>query len=376
MEYRWIRAIDKFKDIASDWDEALIASGEDNPFLLSDFIITWWKFYSSNRKLMIFAGYDNSRVVSGMPLCITKRGFRNILEHTGAQTANLTHYFTFKAQPDFMDSFFLALKNNNEWDIFILSRVLESHALISQFRSLGAKGLKCSSSPAGFDGLIDLSKGYDFVLNNLPERLRRYLQSCRKKASLKGELKLDKISGSRGVSELFSEFREMSRKSFRLRGTFSAFEDSRYSDFFSSLLEVFDRRERLDAHRLSAGDKTLAISFGYRFGKGFKWILTAFNPDFQELRPGHILIAALIRESISRGDPYFDMYYGGELFYKQQWCNKMMPLKKVTIYRDNLLNRIYIGSENGLRSNRLFMYLAKNIYNFIRLKKYNAKKNN
>ena len=202
------------------------------------------------------------------------------------------------------------------------------------------------------------------------------MQSGKKKASLMGELKLDKISGSRGVHKVLSEFRDMSRKSFRIRGTLSAFEDNDYSDFFAGLFEGFDKKNRLDAHRLSAGDKTLAISFGYRFGKGFKWILTTFNPDFQELRPGHILIDALIQESIARGDPYFDMYYGGELFYKQQWCNKMLPLKKVVVYRDNLLNRLCVGLENGLKSSRLFMYLAKRIYNFIRLKKYNDNKDN
>lgn len=375
MEYRWITEINRFKEISAEWDKALMACGEDNPFLLSDFIVTWWKYYFPNRKLRIFVAYDNGLVVSGIPLYITRKGIRNILGHVGGHTANLTHYFSLKEQFKFINNLLSYLKEDKEWDIFVLERVLESTPIISQCRSLNVKGLRCDIVNAGFDGLIDLTKGYDFVRNNLSERLRRYLESGKKKALLMGELKLNKISAGESVQKIFSEFRQMSIKSFRARGTFSAFEDNNYSDFFSELFETFHKNGRLDAHRLSAGDKTLAISFGYRFESGFKWVLTAFNPRFRELRPGHILIDRLIQEAITNRDPYFDMYYGGESFYKQQWCNKMLPLKKVTVYHDNLLNRFYINLENLLRSNRLLMSSAKKIRNFIMVKKFNISKN-
>lgn len=375
MEYRWIIEINKFKDIAAEWDDTLIVSGEDNPFLLSDFIVTWWKHYSSKRKLMVFVAYDNGRIISGIPLCISKKGIRNLLGHVGGHTANLTHHLSINKQFNFMDYLVSSLKDNKEWDIFILERVLEDSPIISQCLALRTEGLKCDIYDAGFDGVVDLTKGYDFVVDNLSERLRRYLQSGKKKALIMGELRLNKISGDQNVRNLFAEFREISIKSFRMRGAFSAFEDNNYSFFFAELFEVFDKKGGLDAHRLSAGNETLAISFGYRFGKGFKWILTTFNPDFYELRPGYILIDALIQESIANGDPYFDMYYGGEVFYKQQWCNKMLPLKKIIVYRDNPLNRFCIGLEKGLRSNRLFIYPAKKIYNFIQVRKYNTQKN-
>lgn len=375
MEYRCIIEINKFKDIAGQWDKALIASGEDNPFLLSDFIVTWWKYYHAGKKLIIFTGYDNGRLVCGIPLCIVRKGARNILGHVGAHTANLTHYFSLKEGFNFMENLLVSLRDNREWDILVLDRVLDSNAIISQCRDLSSDRIRCHINNAGFDGIIDLTRGYDFVMHNLSDRLRRYLQSGKKKALLMGELRLQVVSGSQGVRRIFSEFRDMSIRSFRARGALSAFERNEYSDFFAELLEVFSANVRLDAHRLCAGDNTLAISFAYRFGKGFKWVLTAFNPDFSGLRPGHILIDALIQEAIAKGDPYFDMYYGGELFYKQQWCNKMLPLKKVTVYRDNLLNRLYIGLENGLRSNRLVMYPAKKIRNFITLNKSNTGKN-
>ena len=42
---RWIENIDIFIKIKDDWDKAIDLSNTNNPFLLSDFIINWWKIY-------------------------------------------------------------------------------------------------------------------------------------------------------------------------------------------------------------------------------------------------------------------------------------------------------------------------------------------
>jgi CelD/BcsL family acetyltransferase involved in cellulose biosynthesis len=152
---------------------------------------------------------------------------------------------------------------------------------------------------------------------------------------------------------------ELSLASFRARKDISAFEDESYRGFFRDILVGFETRGRLDAHKLVAGSHTLAVSFGYRYGSGFKWILTAYNSEFSVLRPGHILLDFLIQDSIARGDLRFDMYYGGEIFYKQQWCNKMEPLKQIGIYRRNPFNKAVIGVEKKFRSNKMLLGIAR-----------------
>ncbi|GAG15277.1 unnamed protein product, partial [marine sediment metagenome] len=176
-----------------------------------------------------------------------------------------------------------------------------------------------------------------------------------------GKLKLQRIHGSAGVKSLFQEYKNFSVKTFKERGDISAFEDTKRCQFYKEVLLAFDNKSRLDAHKLSVGHHTLGISFGYRFGKGFKWILTTFNPDFYKLRPGHLLIEALINEAIRNEDPFFDMYYGGEVFYKQQWHPQMIPLKRIEICRNNIFNKSISLTRNALRSNKIVMESARKL---------------
>lgn len=361
MHYRLIKDIDEFKKSAKDWDAALLQSDSGNPFLLSDFIITWWKYYSKGKELIIFLIQDNGRIIAGIPMCLVKKKMRNIIEHIGGCAANITQPFLTGGKilkVNFIDCFLSTSKENSCWDIFVLDRVLEnSHILAdiktSQILNSNKGALKYRILNDDFNAAIDLTKGYKAVFDALPHRLKRYIIRGKEKADLMGGLRLNRARGAYQIGDLFKDFREISIKSFRDRSSASSFQDATYSNFFAEILENFERHGRLEAHRLSVADKTLGISFGYRFGKGFKWILTAFNADYSSLRPGHLLIDLLIQEAISNQDPYFDMYYGGELFYKQQWCDVMVPIYKVEIYRDSLVNKAVLYAQGALRVNKL-----------------------
>ncbi len=369
MHYRLIKDIDEFKKAAKDWDGALLQSGSGNPFLLSDFIITWWKYYSKGKELIIFLIQDNDRIIAGIPMCLVKKKMRNIIEHIGGYAANITQPFLrddTSMEVNFIDCFLSVLKEDSGWDIFVLDRVLESSRIPADIKTsqiLNSKKvtLKYRVLNDDFNAAIDLTKGYKAVFDGLPDRLKRYITRGREKANLMGGLRLNRVHGTSQINGLFKDFREISIKSFRERNSVSSFQDAAYSNFFMEILGNFESRGRLEAHRLSAGDKTLGISFGYRFGKGFKWILTAFNTNYSSFRPGHLLIDLLIQEAISKGDTYFDMYYGGELFYKKQWCNVMVPIYKVEIYRDSLINKAVLYAQSALRANKLARKYVKGL---------------
>jgi CelD/BcsL family acetyltransferase involved in cellulose biosynthesis len=372
MECRILEEISEFKALADKWDEALVSSREDSPFLLSDFIITWWRHHARGRKLRIFLAQQGGVIVAGMPLCLERRFLRNNLAHVGGCWANLTHFFSTDKELNVIALLLECLRRYDDWGCFVLERVLPAHALVQRLKNNGWKNLKdfgCLIEGGGLQGLIDLGPGYPAIIAGLNPRLKRYLRSGKELAAKIGELKLIKIEGKDGLNRLFRDFRHFSIAAFRLRNNVSMFENSRESAFFADLIENFALQDRIDAYRFNAGDTTLGISFGYRFGRGFKWILTTYNPAFHNLRPGHLMLEALVQEAIKRGEPYFDMYYGGELFYKQQWCNRMIPLQKITVFRKGPLNQACLALKRQLISCGFILAAAKAMQRqFIRIK--------
>jgi CelD/BcsL family acetyltransferase involved in cellulose biosynthesis len=342
MEYRWIEHIDEFIKIKDEWDDALVSANMDNPFLLSDLIVSWWKYYSTDKYLRIFVIKKNGVVKGGIPLYSKKisfgRGMLRRLEYMGDSAANLTEPFYVHGIPSFFDLFIKKVFECGFWDVIILPRI-RGHVKNEIVESLRYnKAVKNTVvKDGGINASININQDPETYISTLSKRLRRYLRNCRSSAEKTiGEVVLEKMEQDE-IKPYFDLYVNFSIKSYLNRGKQSAFSDKRQRLFFLDLLISLEEKNLLDAHVLKFGENVAAVSFGYRYGKGFKWILTTYNPEFEKLRPGHILISELLREAYLNKDPYFEMYSGREVFYKQQWCNDFAPLYKFLFFNKNIL---------------------------------------
>ena len=339
IRYEWIEDIEKFKEIAGKWDKALADSGSYNPFLLSDFILTWWKYFGEEKKLAILAVFDDGKIAAGLPLYIRhggfKEGFARILGYIGGSAASYTEPLItsgFSFLPVLED----ALSASEDWDILLLPDIRQENGFLPECLAGVKKKYTIKAEQNTFNWAIDLSRGKEAYLSTVSKKLRRDLKSKRRLVEKElGKIELREIEGEDGANRLFDIYTSFSVKAFEARKRKSTFESGRYSSFYRDFLSCMARSRRLDAHALYAGGNILAVSFAYKFGKGFNWTLTGFNYDYKYFRPGYLLIEELIDYAILRGEVYFN-WYGYERFYKEQWCDLKTPLLRITVSKGSL----------------------------------------
>jgi CelD/BcsL family acetyltransferase involved in cellulose biosynthesis len=369
MDCRWIEDIGEFGKIAGEWDKAVISSGDYNAFLLSDFIITWWKHFKDNLRLRIFVIYDNGRISAGIPLYLRRggggNGFARFLCHIGDTAANYTEPLYADDKSEMLSALRDALAKRNDWDVLYLTDIRSGNRLLKEYdEHVSDKRYFCETAQDHMNWAVDLSEGTEKYFLSVSKKLRRDLKAKRKHAERDyGSLRLEEIKGEEDIGRYFDLYTDFSLKAFSARSRKSNLESVRYAAFFKEFLISLGRNQRLDAHALFAGDKVLAVSFGYRFGKGFNWVLTGFNYEYKYIRPGYLLIEELIKEINGRGETYYN-WYGHERFYKGQWCNSKTPLYRFFLFRRSLKGRAYYLSQKlvtMLRSNRLLVGLARRI---------------
>jgi CelD/BcsL family acetyltransferase involved in cellulose biosynthesis len=149
----------------------------------------------------------------------------------------------------------------------------------------------------------------------------------------------------------FDLFIQFSLKSFLARKRKSRFSDTCHNQFLKDFFLTMACQSRLDTHILCVADTPIAISFGYRFGKGFNWVLTGFDYTYRHLNPGYLLIEALIEEVHRRGETFYN-WYGHDRFYKKQWCNDVTPLYRLKIINQSIYARMLSSVEESLRSSQ------------------------
>ncbi len=352
MEIVWLESEGEFRGIAHEWDKALRKSGEDIPFLLSDFILTWWKYFSDGRSLRIFVVFEGKDIVGGLPLYLEKNRNSRVLRYPGSAdfgVANYTNFLSVKPLDKTLDLFLRSLCNRNEWDLLQMEQLKVPFEtwknLEKTFDDYGFLLLK-QSQLASLS--IEVPESLDGFLMERSKNLRKKVRRSYRLAEDAGKLVLDKVRGSENVEDLFRLYVDLSKSSYAEREKESAFEDSRLRDFFGDLLKRFEESGFLDAYALKLNQDIIAIAFCYTLQNNLNYILTTFDYRFSELRPGHLLTSQLLRAAIQRKSPVMD-FFTGEKMYKKLWTNRQDPIFKFTIGRNTFRNRAVRNKERLYR---------------------------
>lgn len=350
LTWRWIEQIEDFNKIAGEWDDLLFSVTKENFFLLSDFILTWWKYYHCGRKLAILLFYEDQKLVGGIPLCIKREWIKGAglrcMVHVGGVAANYTEPLFSRESLFFFPWLEKALKERSDWDIFLLRELRHNHFCVSEVipsrsqakRRRGIPDLPLFSPyrlrQHQMNWTIDISSGLKSYFDSLDRRFKRDLRVRRKRLFDRlGDLRLIEISGKENIEKYFDVHVGFSKESFRDRKGKSNFSNPAYSAFFKEFLILMDQKKRLSCHVLSTERENLAIAFGYRFQNELNLVLISFNPSRKEFRPGYLLIEEIVKKADAIGQRFVNIF-GGEAFYKQQLCNRIEPLYQMRIYRD------------------------------------------
>jgi len=343
MRYFWIEDINEFRNIAEKWDKAVLSLDDDNPFLLSDFIISWWNYYSKDLKLMVFVMLDDDKIIGGVPLCKDKRGRA---EYIGGWAANYTEFLS-SDNNDILWMYFLeAIKKKDNWSSVSLKRYRKNH---SELKINNINGFLIDEMKSDRGYFIDIPDNFSTYLNSLPKTLRYYIRRSEKEFSNIGEINLASYKTCEEVDKLADKFINFSRKSFKVRNRKSAFEDLNYCRFFNKLIEKFCKAGYLDANALKIGDKVVAIHFGYTIRNNLNYIFPAFDSDFSALNPGHLLIYKLVELASKRKNKMFNLYTGYQ-FYKEQWSNRKEEIISLVIRPKTFMAHIERRATNVVNS--------------------------
>lgn len=345
MESRWIEDINEFDKIKEDWDLGLELSKADNPFLLSDFIITWWEFLGKNHRLEIFVLFDNNEILAGFPLYIKKfafnKGFLSCLCQIGDSFANINEPFYRIDKKAFTRIFFQAVSYIKNWDYMHFINI-KNKFLTYEVKSKTNNDtfFHCISDLNELNPLIEVQEEVDLMVKKYGKKLRRNINYYRKKLEQNGPVQLVEYDELSKIEDLCNQYIQFSKESRKKRGKLSSYENYDFEKCSIEIIKRFAVKGRVFAHLLKNDSEIIAIAFGYKYGTSYKWIFTSYNPNYELSSPGYTLIYELINYVYEKKLNYIDLYSGGEVFYKKQWANKFLPLIDLKIFNNNLLGII------------------------------------
>jgi CelD/BcsL family acetyltransferase involved in cellulose biosynthesis len=327
METRWIENIADFEPWAPAWDQALLASKEDNPFVHSDFIRTWWKHYGTGRRLRLFMVRQGDRVLGGIPLFEDQPGR---WEQIGRNAANYTEFLLAPGQTQLWDPFLKALSEKSGWKQVTLKRIRKDRLRLPDARLRKGSKLLLNAPETELTYLIELPSDFSRFPKQLHPKLWQLVRQARNKANRIGPMKLELVQTPEALQQFMEQLITFSKKGFRDRGMRSNFEEEVFSRFFTELVQQFFAKGFLQAYTLRAGDQLLALSFCYSLTNNCNCIQSAYNPAMARFRLGHLMYYKMAEESSRLGKPILDLATG-RYQYKEHFTRRRDPIHTVEI---------------------------------------------
>lgn len=133
-------------------------------------------------------------------------------------------------------------------------------------------------------------------------KMRRNLRIGRKRLEERGPVSVEMRRGLAAGEDFLPEFLALEASGWKGRNGTAILNNPDKTAFFTALVRNLAARGQLEWHIVRVGGQLAAAQLAIRCGPALMLPKYAFNEDFAECTPGHLLMEEVIREAFSRPD--------------------------------------------------------------------------
>jgi len=312
--------------LASDWDRLLADSSSDTIFLTWEWCEAWWKTYGDDRSLFVLTAWEGAELMGVAPFYVDRRRHWHKLWTClriigdGSGDSDYLDCFTKRGWEHQVVAVFMQFLESlpDEWDwIQIQGARQDSPCLAALIANATERGWNFSSEIIPCVTL-PLPASWDSYLSTLRPRIRTKVRSTL--AHLEDQLKLRPTECAKAgeldtwLGQLFEVHTRRWEKSHQPGVFRSRAKQSFYREVSLSTLE----KGWLAFHRLSWGERPLALQYGFRYHNRLYVLQEGYDPSFEVLRPGIALRSWVVRGGIEQGLAEYD-FLAGAVRHKLDW---------------------------------------------------------
>jgi peptidoglycan/xylan/chitin deacetylase (PgdA/CDA1 family)/CelD/BcsL family acetyltransferase involved in cellulose biosynthesis len=312
--------------LSAHWNPLLKQSASDTFFLTWEWLAPWWNAYGAGKTPFVLAAWESERLVGLAPLMI------ETVRKAGRKWKYLRFIGDGSHDSDYLDCFaqsgkeqeFMAAvveylrENRNLWHCLELHGPVESspfmQAVTSQLKESGwsfvTEEVPCLT--------LKLPHTWDEYMQALKPRFRSKVRSAL--SFFEGGLKLSLVecTTEEQLDAWLPLFFDIHGKRWQSKGKPGVFHGDAKRRFYAEMSRAALKAGVLSFHRLDWGERALAFQYGFSYNGGFLLLQEAYDPAFEQLRPGLALRAFRLREMISHGSGEYD-FLAGVAQHKLDW---------------------------------------------------------
>lgn len=148
-----------------------------------------------------------------------------------------------------------------------------------------------------------IGAGFEAFWSEYSKKFRKGLEKKAQQINQLGQLRLTQYSGHQVSDEVYSRFLELENSGWKGDGGTSISAQNSKREYYDILKTQFAEQGRLRINILYLNDRPIAAQFGVVVAKKLYLLKIAFNEEYKQYSPGHLILYSLVKSN----DPHRDI---------------------------------------------------------------------
>ena len=339
--YEWITDSARFAAIADEWDA--LASRTKLPFVLSPWLLAWWRTLAAQKGMRIPVLWRDDRLVAGLALQDGSQLWEAPVEH-GAPP-----YFGMIAADD-------EARHSLAAEIAEKApRELRLHALVADDAAIGhlvnaARGCGARAAIEEISATLvtDTTGSLDEYRNGLSKKVRSELGRLQRKAAREHELEITALEPPHDLENQWARALELEASGWKGRAGGALLHKPTNARFFTEFMRDFHEAGLLRMSELSLDGTVVAVALNVVHAGRCYTLKVAFDEEHRRLGPGFILLMAMIERCFELGLEAYD-FSGAEEEYEQRFATGRRERRLMRLYGAGVGGRSWYVYRERLR---------------------------
>lgn len=354
-----IEGTERLLGLRQEWTGLLRDSAADCLFLTWEWLSTWWRHLSRDRRLFVPVVRDQGRLVALAPMVIRPPGISSVqpfpaLEFMGGGSVG----------SDYLD---IIVRRGHEGRAFrALADCLEgaNRAVeLEQVRFAGCsaedlaahlerRGWHVSAEETNVSRFIRLAgQSWTSYLAGLGSAHRANFNRRLRRLEREFTVRFERVSTEEHRRAALGRLIALHQARWRDRGFSTAFHTPNHLKFHEEFSRLACEQGWLRIFTLWLDDEPVAALYGFRYNEVFSFYQSGFDPNYGSFAAGLVTMGLAIQSVIEEGASEFDLLQGIER-YKEHWARDARSLGRMDIYPPHLRGLLYRGTMELSRAAR------------------------
>ena len=313
-----------FVRLEDEWNDAVRRARVTHPFLLHEWLRTWWDCFGANRRLHIVIARDNGQIIAIAPLMIEHA----LMYGLPVRKLDLLHndhtpradWIVAGAPAGGYAAIWNALAATaDDWDLLQLSRLPDDSPTLRAISDLAARdGSHAGTWRGDVSPYLTLTGTWDSYHASLPAKFRSNLRNRLSRLRTFGEPRLEVLDNPGAIAGARDEALRLEASGWKDAARTSIASDPAVQRFYTLLAERAAARGWLRLMFLNVGGRRIATSYGSRFDDRLFLFKTGYDPAYATGSPFKVLTCLAIERAYAEGLREVD-FLGNAEPWKREW---------------------------------------------------------